>query len=267
MRSRAVFLPRACCFSTARAEPACTASSMRSSRSAILPAVLWMSGAGAVEPRSTSVAVTFAMVASDRAWPDVRPLDPSPTTRPERPLPAARPVHARRTYRTRPYRPPTPVVTSDVSGSSSWIALLGVILILGGVTLLISAIGAGRRARKRARRRSDQERSGSARRGGGPIRDGRAFHDRQPARARALPPAANRRYQPPDRSVRRSALLADTVPLRQIPPSQVSPSQVSPSQVSPSQVLPSQLPPQVGALEGPTLPLISVTWYETRPPR
>ena len=36
-------LPLACCFSTALAEPACTASSMRRSRSASLPAVVWMS--------------------------------------------------------------------------------------------------------------------------------------------------------------------------------------------------------------------------------
>src|SRR5690349_17339054 len=43
MRSRAVFLPRACCFPAARAEPACTASSVRRSRSASLPAVVWMS--------------------------------------------------------------------------------------------------------------------------------------------------------------------------------------------------------------------------------
>jgi hypothetical protein len=43
MRSRAVSLPLACCFSTARAEPACTASSRRSRSSASLPAVVWMS--------------------------------------------------------------------------------------------------------------------------------------------------------------------------------------------------------------------------------
>src|SRR5919106_1967957 len=43
IRSRAVILPRACCFSTARAEPACTASSIRCCRSASLPAVVWMS--------------------------------------------------------------------------------------------------------------------------------------------------------------------------------------------------------------------------------
>ena len=45
IRSRAVILPLACCFSTARAEPACTASSLRRCRSASLPAVVWMSGA------------------------------------------------------------------------------------------------------------------------------------------------------------------------------------------------------------------------------
>jgi hypothetical protein len=43
IRSRAVFLPLACCFSTAFADPACTASSLRRSRSASLPAVVWMS--------------------------------------------------------------------------------------------------------------------------------------------------------------------------------------------------------------------------------
>ena len=43
MRSRAVHLPLACCFSTALAEPAWTASSIRRSRSASLPSVVWMS--------------------------------------------------------------------------------------------------------------------------------------------------------------------------------------------------------------------------------
>ncbi len=43
MRSRAVILPLACCFSTARADPACTASSLRRCRSASLPAVVWTS--------------------------------------------------------------------------------------------------------------------------------------------------------------------------------------------------------------------------------
>lgn len=42
-RSRAVNLPFACCFSTARADPAWVASSMRRCRSASLPAVVWMS--------------------------------------------------------------------------------------------------------------------------------------------------------------------------------------------------------------------------------
>ena len=42
IRSRAVFFPRACCFSTARSDPAWTASSSRCSRSAIFPAVVWM---------------------------------------------------------------------------------------------------------------------------------------------------------------------------------------------------------------------------------
>ena len=43
MRSRAVRRPLACCFSTAFADAACTASSSRRSRSASLPAVVWMS--------------------------------------------------------------------------------------------------------------------------------------------------------------------------------------------------------------------------------
>ncbi len=47
MRSRAVILPLACCFSTARSEPACTAS-YPPPRSAILPAVVWMSGTSSV---------------------------------------------------------------------------------------------------------------------------------------------------------------------------------------------------------------------------
>ncbi len=44
MRSRAVLRPCACRFSTARAEPACSAASTRSRRSSSLPAVVWMSG-------------------------------------------------------------------------------------------------------------------------------------------------------------------------------------------------------------------------------
>ena len=43
MRSRAVFLPLACCFSIARSEPAWTASSSRRVRSWALPALVWMS--------------------------------------------------------------------------------------------------------------------------------------------------------------------------------------------------------------------------------
>src|SRR5689334_5855542 len=43
MRSRAVFLPLACCFSTALSEAACTASSIRRVRSSSLPAVVWIS--------------------------------------------------------------------------------------------------------------------------------------------------------------------------------------------------------------------------------
>ena len=43
IRSRAVFLPFACCFSTAASEPACTASSIRRVRSSSLPAVVCLS--------------------------------------------------------------------------------------------------------------------------------------------------------------------------------------------------------------------------------
>ena len=46
MRSRAVFLPRACCFSTARSDPALATSATRRLRSASLPAVVVRSGAG-----------------------------------------------------------------------------------------------------------------------------------------------------------------------------------------------------------------------------
>ena len=42
-RSRAVFLPRACCFSMARSDPAWATSATRRLRSASLPAVEWMS--------------------------------------------------------------------------------------------------------------------------------------------------------------------------------------------------------------------------------
>ena len=45
MRSRAVFLPWACCFSTALAEPACAGLVDLRRSSASLPAVVWMSGA------------------------------------------------------------------------------------------------------------------------------------------------------------------------------------------------------------------------------
>src|SRR5689334_22216722 len=54
MRSRAVWRPLACCFSTAFADAAWTASSSRRSRSCSLPAVVWMSipesGAGTSVP-------------------------------------------------------------------------------------------------------------------------------------------------------------------------------------------------------------------------
>ncbi|CCH79275.1 hypothetical protein BN12_410032 [Nostocoides japonicum T1-X7] len=53
-RSRAVFLPRACCFSTARSDPACATSATRRLRSASLPAVVCRSGALASAVRAFS---------------------------------------------------------------------------------------------------------------------------------------------------------------------------------------------------------------------
>jgi hypothetical protein len=60
IRSRAVIFPAACCFSTARSEPACVASWTRRSKSASLPAVVWMSmSAGTLSPAlSSSAALT-----------------------------------------------------------------------------------------------------------------------------------------------------------------------------------------------------------------
>ena len=58
MRSRAVLLPLACCFSTALAEPAWTASSRRRSRSASLPAVVWMSMSSGTSVPSPGAALT-----------------------------------------------------------------------------------------------------------------------------------------------------------------------------------------------------------------
>ena len=58
IRSRAVLRPLACCFSTALAEPACTASSRRRSRSASLPAVVWMSMSSGTSVPSPGCALT-----------------------------------------------------------------------------------------------------------------------------------------------------------------------------------------------------------------
>ena len=53
IRSRAVILPAACCFSMARSEPACVASCTRRSKSASFPAVVWMSmSSGTLSPRA-----------------------------------------------------------------------------------------------------------------------------------------------------------------------------------------------------------------------
>src|SRR3954454_24421185 len=60
IRSRAVILPAACCFSTARSEPAWVASCTRRSKSASLPAVVWRStSSGTFSPAlCSSAAVT-----------------------------------------------------------------------------------------------------------------------------------------------------------------------------------------------------------------
>ena len=65
IRSRAVILPRACCRSTARSDPACTASCLRFSRSAILPAVVCGAGGSASSAgERASVAMPHRL-----AWP------------------------------------------------------------------------------------------------------------------------------------------------------------------------------------------------------
>ena len=57
IRSRAVIFPAACCFSTARSEPACVASCTRRSKSASFPAVVWMSmSSGTFSPALSSSA-------------------------------------------------------------------------------------------------------------------------------------------------------------------------------------------------------------------
>ena len=79
-------LPLACCFSTAFAEPACTASSRRRSRSASLPAVVWMSMSS-----GTSVPSPGCCALRSRAWP-----------------PRCRLVGQSSAHDRRPRRPPTP---------------------------------------------------------------------------------------------------------------------------------------------------------------
>ena len=70
MRSRAVLRPLACCFSMALAEPACTASSSRRSRSSSLPAVVWVSMFSGTSVPSPGCALTrerLVVVISDPA--------------------------------------------------------------------------------------------------------------------------------------------------------------------------------------------------------
>ena len=57
IRSRAVPLPLACCLSTARVDPAWTASSVRWRRSASFPAVVWTSGVARVPTARSDGAV------------------------------------------------------------------------------------------------------------------------------------------------------------------------------------------------------------------
>src|SRR4051812_13926220 len=62
IRSRAVILPAACCFSTARAEPACVASCTRRSKSASFPAVVCRSTSeGTCSPALSSSAALTAL--------------------------------------------------------------------------------------------------------------------------------------------------------------------------------------------------------------
>ena len=73
MRSRAVFLPLACCFSTARADPAWTASSLRRCRSASRPAVVCRSAAAAaasvsVVGAASAMAGSLALSMCENPW-------------------------------------------------------------------------------------------------------------------------------------------------------------------------------------------------------
>ena len=120
MRSRAVLRPFACCFSTAFADPACTASSRRRSRSASLPAVVWMSMSCGTSVPSPGCALTPMASWSVDTSGSVRQssaMSDSPAPAPtHRPRPAGRagrladrggggdPVDQRRGRRARPRR-------------------------------------------------------------------------------------------------------------------------------------------------------------------
>ena len=66
IRSRAVFLPRACCFSTAASDPACTASSIRWVRSASFRGLVAISALTLASIRRT-LAIYPTFPAADRA--------------------------------------------------------------------------------------------------------------------------------------------------------------------------------------------------------
>src|SRR5690349_9060407 len=57
MRSRAVLRPLACWRAAARADPASTACALRRTRSASLPAVVWISGSMPPDPKGSVTAV------------------------------------------------------------------------------------------------------------------------------------------------------------------------------------------------------------------
>src|SRR4051812_12123820 len=73
MRSRAVLRPLACCFSIAFAEPACTASSSRRSRSTSLPAVVWVSMSSGTSVPSPGFALTRERLVAVISDPAARP--------------------------------------------------------------------------------------------------------------------------------------------------------------------------------------------------